>query len=172
MVLVDVSQSQCPVSLRGAVNSLSPGFGLSDGVLAAGSRDGLLNRLDWSVSYVDSCFSCLMKPYVLIYLRFSFMDVVEDECNGSVGSRWRACVKECLATLLATLSLHASLCVILAVLRFKSFVGGVAEGSGRKGGRSHGEASRTDGVDDGALCGAEISLVCWADAAGVSGFCE
>ena len=35
----------------------------------------------------------------------------------------RACVKECLATLLATLSLHASLCVILAVLRFKSFVG-------------------------------------------------
>ena len=93
MVLVDVSQSQCPVSLRGAVNSLSPGFGLSDGVLAAGSRDGLLNRLDWSVSYVDSCFSCLMKPYVLIYLRFSFMDVVEDECNGSVGSRW-ACLRK------------------------------------------------------------------------------
>ena len=96
MVLVGVSQSQCPISLRGAVNSLSPGFGLSAGVLAAGSRDGLLNRLDGSVSYVNFCFPCLMEPEVLINLHFPFMDVVEDDCNGSVGSRW-ACLRNVLS---------------------------------------------------------------------------
>ena len=47
----------------------SPGFGWSDGVLAAGSRDGLLNCL----MYVDSYFPSLMEPERLINLFRSWM---------------------------------------------------------------------------------------------------
>ena len=88
MVLVDVGHSQCPVSLRGAVNPLPPGFGLLDGVLAAGSRDCLLNSLNWSVSYVDSSVPRVVEPEVSIDLGSPSMDVVEDNCNGSLGSWW------------------------------------------------------------------------------------
>ena len=70
---VDVSHGQYPVSLRGPVNSFSSRFGLSDGMFGAGSREGLLDRLVWSMSYVDSRFSCLVVPEVLIDLRFPFV---------------------------------------------------------------------------------------------------
>ena len=55
VVLVDVGQSQCPISLRGAVNSLSLRFGL-------------------------------LHPYLFFDLGSPSMVVVEDNCNGSVGS--------------------------------------------------------------------------------------
>ena len=89
------------------------------------------------------------------------------------------CVMKCLAMLLDLLSLHSLLCVILltiripfvmmAVLRSKSPRKDVTESSGSKGGGSHGEASRTDSIDDSALCGSKFSLVFWACASRVSG---
>ena len=88
MVLVNVGESQCPVSLRGTINPLPPGFGIADGVLAAGSRDGLLNGLGWSVSKVDSCLPRILEPKVFIDLGSPFKNVVEDDCDGSVGSWW------------------------------------------------------------------------------------
>ena len=59
--------------------------------------------------------------------------------------------------------------MIVVLIEVEVFGGDVIQGSDSKGGGSHGEAFRTDGVDDGALGGSKFSLVCWADAAGVSG---
>ena len=84
MVLINVGQSQRPVSLRSAVNSLSPGFALADGVLAAGSGDGLLNGLNWSVSYVDSCFPHILEPEAFIDFGSPPVNIVEDDGNRSV----------------------------------------------------------------------------------------
>ena len=93
MVLVDVSQSKCPVSLCGTVNPFPAGFGLADGVLAAGSRDGLLNGLNWSVSYVDSSFPRILKPEVFIDLGSPRVNVVEDGgTSGPFAFTGRGCV--------------------------------------------------------------------------------
>ena len=45
----------------------------------------------------------------------------------------------------------------------------VAEGTGSKGRGAHGKAFWAHSVDDGALCGLELSLVCRADAGCVRG---
>ena len=84
MVLVDISQSQCPVSQCGTVNPFPAGFRLGDGVLAAGSRDGLLNGLGWSVSYDDSSFTGILKPKVFIDLGAPRVNEFEDDGNRSV----------------------------------------------------------------------------------------
>ena len=84
MVLVNVGQSQCPVSLYGTFNPFPPGFGLADGVLAAGSRDGLLNSLNWSVSYVNSSFPHILEPEVFIDLGSPRVNKVENNGNRSV----------------------------------------------------------------------------------------
>ena len=86
VMFVDVGHGQCAIILRSTVNSLSPRFGFSDVVFAAGSPDGLLNRLDWFVLYVDSCFSWLAEPKVFVDLGSPFVHVVEDDGNVSVGS--------------------------------------------------------------------------------------
>ena len=84
MVLVDISQSQCPVSRCGTVDPFPAGFGLATGVLAAGSRDGLLNGLNRSVSYVDSSFPRILKPEMFINLGSPRVNVVEDDGDRSV----------------------------------------------------------------------------------------
>ena len=115
-------------------------FGLSGGVFAAGSRDGSLDRVDWSMSYVDTRFSCL----VVIDLRFPFVHVVEDDCNGSVGSQ-RACLRHVMHGNAAGHSVvaFAALCHPSedshrirgdGSVEVEVFRGSVAEGSGSKGG--------------------------------------
>ena len=152
MVLVDVGQSQCPVSLCGTVNPLPPGVGLLDGVLAAGSLDGLLNGLNWSVSYVDSCFTDNLEPEVFFDLGSPFMNVVEDDCDGSVGSWWTR-LRDVVSGDAAGRSV-----IVFAALRhpsedsyrvrddgrveFQVFHKDVTESPGSRGGRTHGETFR------------------------------
>ena len=46
----------------------------------------------WIGPYVDSCFTSPVEPEVLVDFRFPFVDVVENDGNGSVGSQ-RACLQ-------------------------------------------------------------------------------
>ena len=136
---------------------------LADGVLGAGSRDGLLNALHWSVSYVDSSFLRILKPQVFIDLGAPRVNEIEDEGNRSVRFH-RARLRD---VVLCNMPGHSVVFVVFlrhspeeshcmcsdGRVEVEVFLWCVTEGSGSKGGGTHGETFWAYGVDDGALCG-------------------
>ena len=165
-VLADVGHGRVPVSHRGSSILLYTMF-------AVRSPDCLLNSLDWSMSYVDPCLAWRVEPEMFVDLGSPPVNVVEDAGNRSVcfhRARLRHVVFCNMAghSVVFIVSLRQSpeeshrMCSD-GRIEVQVFLWCVAEGTGSEGKGAHGKAFWAHSVDDGALSGSKLSLVCWAD---------